>query len=135
MALTDASNKNKSGKIGEKRIRDFLTEKNFAFKEGGHKGIDFQIETEKGLLYVDSKNQNQVGAVDKIIVQTVLQYHRWYNYKDVYIVRGTQPLPKEVLISLNSFVKTYNFKTHVMTFDEFTNFMMDETPSLEVFME
>ena len=135
MALTDASNKNKSGKIGEKRIRDFLTEKNFAFKEGGHKGIDFQIETEKGLLYVDSKNQNQGGAVDKIIVQTVLQYHRWYNYKDVYIVRGTQPLPKEVLISLNSFEKAYNFKTHVMTFDEFTNFMMDETPSLEVFME
>jgi hypothetical protein len=135
MALTAASNKNKSGKIGEKRIRDFLTEKNFAFKEGGHKGIDFQIETEKGLLYVDSKNQNQVGAVDKIIVQTVLQYHRWYNYKDVYIVRGTQPLPKEVLISLNSFEKAYNFKTHVMTFDEFTNFMMDETPSLEVFME
>ena len=135
MALTDASNKNTSGKIGEKRIRDFLTEKNFAFKEGGSKGIDFQIETEKGLLYVDSKNQNQSGAVDKIIVQTVLQYHRWYNYKDVYIVRGTQPLPKEVLISLNSFEKAYNFKTHVMTFDEFTNFMMDETPSLEVFMK
>ena len=135
MALTDASNKNTSGKIGEKRIRDFLTEKNFAFKEGGNKGIDFQIETEKGLLYVDSKNQNQNGAVDKIIVQTVMQYRRWYDYKDVYIVRGTQPLPKEVLISLNSFEKAYNFKTHVMTFDEFTNFMMDETPSLEVFMK
>ena len=135
MALTDASNKNTSGKIGEKRIRDFLTENNFAFKEGGHKGIDFQIKTENGLLYVDSKNQDSSGSVDKIIVQTVLQYHRWYNYKDVYIVRGAKALSKEVLISLNSFEKAYNFKTHVMTFDEFTNFIMDETPSLEVFME
>ena len=135
MPLTDASKKNESGKIGEKRIRNFLTENNFAFKEGGRKGIDFQIETENGLLYVDSKNQDGPGSVDKIIVQTVLQYHRWYNYKDVYIVRGTKALSKEVLISLNSFEKAYNFKTHVMTFDEFTNFIMDETPSLEVFME
>tara|TARA_S200000501_G_C20642758_1_gene663937 strand:- start:425 stop:829 length:405 start_codon:yes stop_codon:yes gene_type:complete len=134
MALTDASNKNKSGKIGEKRIRNFLTENNFAFKEGGWKGIDFQIKTENGLLYVDSKNQNGDGSTDRIIVQTVLQYHRWYNYKDVYIVRGDKTLSKEVLISLNSFEKAYNFKTHVMTFDEFISFMMDETPSLEVFM-
>ena len=52
MALTDASNKNKSGKIGEKRIRDFLTENNFAFKEGGHKGIDFQIKTEQSPLHM-----------------------------------------------------------------------------------
>ena len=27
------------------------------------------------------------------------------------------------------------FIDQIMTFDEFTNFMMDETPSLEVFME
>ena len=135
MPLTDASNKNKSGKIGERRIRDFLTENNFAFKEGGREGIDFQIKTENGLLYVDSKTQNQSGAVDKIIVQTVMQYRRWYDYKDVYIVRGTQPLPKEVLISLEELEGAFGFKTHVMTFDEFTNFIMDETPSLEVFME
>ena len=58
MALTDASDKNKSGKFGEKRIREFLKENNFAFKEGGNKGIDFQITTKDGMLYVDSKNQN-----------------------------------------------------------------------------
>ena len=48
MPLTDASNKNKSGKIGERRIRDFLTENNFAFKEGGREGIAEYLETKLG---------------------------------------------------------------------------------------
>ena len=112
MALTDASNKNTSGKIGEKRIRDFLTENNFAFKEGGNKGIDFQIDIKDGKLYVDSKNINVTGSVENGIVQTVMQYRRWYNFEEVYIVRGAGLLGKEVLISLKELEQAFGFKTH-----------------------
>ena len=127
MALTDASNKNTSGKIGEKRIRDFLTENNFAFKEGGNKGIDFQIDIKDGKLYVDSKNQNDTGSVENGIVQTVMQYRRWYNFEEVYIVRGEKLLGKEVLISLKELEQAFGFKTHIVTFEEFKNFMNKQT--------
>tara|TARA_R100001377_G_scaffold49407_1_gene28646 strand:- start:700 stop:1113 length:414 start_codon:yes stop_codon:yes gene_type:complete len=127
MALTDASDKNKSGKFGEKRIREFLKENNFAFKEGGNKGIDFQITTKDGMLYVDSKNQNAEGSVEKGIVQTVMQYRRWYTYKEVYIVRGEALLGEEVLISLKELEQALGFKTHIITFEEFKNFMNKQT--------
>ena len=127
MALTDASNKNTSGKIGEKRIRDFLTENNFAFKEGGNKGIDFQIDIKDGKLYVDSKNINVTGSVENGIVQTVMQYRRWYNFEEVYIVRGEKLLGKEVLISLKELEQAFGFKTHIMTFEEFKKFMNKQT--------
>ena len=126
MALTDASNKNTSGKRGEKRIRDFLTENNFAFTEGGNRGIDFQITTKSAVLYVDSKNQNDGGSVEKGIVQTVMQYRRWYDYKDVYIVRGDALLGKEILISLKELEDALGFKTYIMTFEEFKNFMNEQ---------
>ena len=137
MSLTDASNKNTSGKKGEKRVRDFLVENDFAFAEGGNRGIDFQITIKDGVLYVDSKNQNDGGTVEKGIVQTVMQYRRWYGYKDVYIVRGDKPIHKEILISLNELEEALGFKTHIMTFEEFKNFMLYKTPDspMEKFFE
>jgi len=137
MALTDASNKNKSGKIGEKRIRDFLTENNFVFKEGGNKGIDFQIDTKDGKLYVDSKNQNGGGSIDKGIVQTVMQYHRWYNFEEVYIVRGKSLLGEEILISLKELEQHLGFKTHIVTFEEFCDMLVGKKQEslLEQFMK
>ena len=120
--LTDASKANKSGIKLEKELKTFLCEKKIPFthqKNGKHE-IDFIIG--KG-IHADCTNQNVTGSVDEKIPHKIWKYHKKYGYRDVYIIRGKQIPSKLVLSHCNEIAAYGGFKFHLMTLEEFCNFL------------
>ena len=120
--LTDASKANQSGIKLEKELKTFLCEKKipFTYQRNGKHEIDFIIG--KG-IHADCTNQNVEGSVDEKIPHKIWKYFEKYKYKDVYIIRGKH-MPKElVLLHCNKIAAYEGFKFHLMTLQEFCNFL------------
>ena len=120
---------NVSGYEGEKRIKDFLISEDISFIHGGFKRgvIDFRINTPNGIMYADSKNQNDGGSVDEKIPHTSFKYAKKYNTNHIIIVRGDHDYPKSVYKHLEALEECMGIKTEVFTFDEFKNLFSDNT--------
>ena len=120
--LTDASKANQSGIKLEKELKTFLCEKKipFTYQKNGKHEIDFIIG--KG-IYADCTNQNVTGSVDEKIPHKIWKYHKKYGYKDVYIIRGKKIPNESVLSNCNEIAAYKDFKFHLMTLEEFFNFL------------
>jgi len=135
--LTDASNANKSGFKLESELKKFLVEKNIPHKQQrpGKPEIDFIIGEN---LYVDCTNQNEEGSVDEKIPHKLWKYYKRYKYTEVYIIRGKK-IPNDLVFEhCREICQKYNFKFHVMTLQEFCNFLEHkdfENPLEKFFIE
>ena len=132
--LTDASKANQSGIKLERELKTFLHEKSIPFKyqKNGKHEIDFIIG--EG-IHADCTNQNVTGSVDEKIPHKIWKYFEKYKYKDVYIIRGKH-MPKELVLAHCNEIAAYKgFKFHLMTLEEFCNFLegKDIKSSIEKF--
>ena len=120
--LTDASKANESGSKLEEELKTFLNEKEISFihQESGKHQIDFIIGNG---IHVDCTNQNVEGSVDEKIPHKIWKYFEKYKYKDVYIIRGKQIPNESVLSHCNEIAAYKGFKFHLMTLEEFCNFL------------
>ena len=125
MNYTDASEANKSGAKLEDDLARVLINEKFTFikEKPGSKMIDFQIETDKGRVYVDCTNQNSGGSVMDKIVQKARKYYRMYRYAEIFIVRGRKPIHSEVLKTLKEDEQVYGYKTTILTLEEICNML------------
>jgi hypothetical protein len=125
MNYTDASEANKSGFKLENELQRFLNKEEFTYtkEKSGSKMIDFQIETDKGRVYVDCTNQNSGGSVMDKIVQKARKYYRMYRYAEIFIVRGRKPIHSEVLKTLKEDEQVYGYKTTILTLEEICNML------------
>ena len=120
--MSSKNPRNASGKEGEKRIKDFLVSKGIDFIYAGNENeIDFRINTDKGILYVDSKNQNTGGSTDEKLPHMTFKYAEKYKTKHIMIVRGKQKISGHVYHHLDCMEKYMGIKTEIITFDEFKN--------------
>ena len=135
--LTDASKANKSGQNLEAALKKFLMSKDIPFKQQkpGKPEIDFIIGEN---LYVDCTNQNEEGSVDEKIPHKLWKYYKKYNYSEVYIIRGKK-IPNDLVFEhCREICQKYNFKFHVVTLQEFFNFLEQrdfESPLEKFFIE
>lgn len=133
--LTDASKANQSGIKLEKELKTFLREKNIPFKhqKNGKHQIDFIIGED---IHADCTNQNVTGSVDEKIPHKIWKYYKKYRYKDVYIIRGKKIPSESVLSHCNEIAAYKGFKFHLMTLEEFCNFLenKDIRSSIEKFI-
>jgi hypothetical protein len=120
--LTDASRANQSGTSLEQDLKTFLHNKNIPFKHQttGKPEIDFIIANN---IYADCTNQNVEGSVDEKIPHKIWKYSLKYGYKNVYIIRGEHVPNKSVLTHCEDIAKNKGFKFHIMTLEEFCNFL------------
>jgi hypothetical protein len=123
--LTDASKANESGQNLEYRLMSFLCEKNIPFKQQkpGQPEIDFIVN---GEIYVDCTNQNSEGSVQEKIPHKIWKYYKKYRYKNVYIIRGSKIPDNTVIEHCNDIADRYNFKWHLVSFEEFCTFITHE---------
>ena len=129
--LTDASQANKSGIKLEEDLESFLKKEGRTYKrqKSGTSQIDFIIPTKgNSCIFADCTNQTRGGSVEDKIIQKARKYWRKYDYKDVYIIRGKHKINKEVLLSLKEDEKAFGYTTHIMTFDEFKGFLLEQEP-------
>jgi hypothetical protein len=120
--LTDASKANQSGIKLEKELKSFLREKKipFIYQKNGKHEIDFIIGKD---IHADCTNQNVTGSVDEKIPHKIWKYYKKYEYKDVYIIRGKHIPSESVLTHCNEIADYKGFKFHLMTLEEFCNFL------------
>ena len=119
--LTDASRANKSGQDLEKKLKNFLVQNEFIYKQQKPRSpeIDFIIGNGKETIYADCTNQNVEGSVDEKIPHKIWKYHKKYGYSDVYIIRGKHMPNESVIQHCDHICKDNNFKMHLVTFEEF----------------
>lgn len=124
--LTDASRANKSGTDLESKLEKFLIEKNIPFirQTSKHKKeqIDFIINN---TFYVECTNQNVSGSVQDKIPHKIYKYYHIYNYKEVYVIRGSIMPNKWVIKQCDDISEQYNFKWHLLTFENFCDLLND----------
>lgn len=125
--LTDASKANKSGEELERKVMDFLVEKNIPFKRQKPRQpeIDFIIDNR---IYADCTNQNVEGSVQDKIPHKIWKYYKKYGYKEVYIIRGFRIPDKGVIQHCDEIAEKFNFKWHLVTFGEFCEILGHERP-------
>jgi hypothetical protein len=120
--LTDASRANQSGNDLESILESFLIEKNIPHIRQTAKNqkqqIDFIID---GRFYVECANQNVSGSVEDKIPHKIYKYYHIYKYKEVYVIRGSFIPNKWVIKHCDDISEQYNFKWHLLTFEEFCN--------------
>tara|TARA_R100000152_G_C6727541_1_gene152636 strand:- start:473 stop:868 length:396 start_codon:yes stop_codon:yes gene_type:complete len=123
---------NKSGQLGQTRLREFLIEDNFSYREEktGQHQIDFIVNpgTNKE-IYIDVTNQNTDGSVDEKIPHKVWKYHNKYKYKDVYIVEGKYNVSKKV----KEHCKIYDFNVHFVKLEEMKSILKNKNYKIERF--
>ena len=121
--MSPGTKANKSGSKLEDKLQRFLNKIEFTYikEKSGSKMIDFQIETEDGLMYVDCTNQNSGGSVHDKIPQKARKYWRQYGYNKVFIVKGKKKIAKEILKTLKEDYQTYGYETIIYSFDEICN--------------
>jgi len=120
---------NKSGLLGQTRLREFLIEENFPYREEktGQSQIDFIINPDtNNKIYIDVTNQNTTGSVEEKIPHKVWKYHKKYGYKEVYILEGSHHVHKSVKEHCND----YNFKVHFVKLNEMKSIL--ENKSYEI---
>lgn len=124
--LTDASRANQSGTNLEDRFENFLIEKKYSYKRQTAKvkkeQIDFIIDNK---FYVECTNQNVSGSVQDKIPHKIYKYYHTYKYKEVYVVRGSIMLNKWVIKHCDDIAKQYNFKCHLVTFEQICDVLND----------
>ena len=131
---------NQSGTKLEDEVESFLKSNDFPFRKqkSGAPEIDFIIPTNTNRsIFADCTNQNSTGSVYDKVPHKVWKYWKKYEYDEVYIIRGTELPPKAVKKHLQWFEKVIGVKTHIMTFEEFCDMLMDKKPEslLEQFMK
>lgn len=118
--LTDASRANQNGTDLESRLENFLIEKNIPYIRQTAKTkkeqIDFIID---GKFYVECTNQNVSGSVQDKIPHKIYKYYHIYNYKEVYVIRGSVMPNKWVIKQCDDIGEQYDFKWHLLTFEQF----------------
>jgi len=117
---------NESGNKLEKNLEVFLKKNNFSYKrqKSGAPEIDFIIPIkENKTIYADCTNQNVAGSVYDKVPHKVWKYWDTYKYDEVYIIRGKQLPPKAVIKHLEHLITTIGVKTHILTLEEFCNFL------------
>mgnify|MGYP003627063044 FL=1 len=117
---------NMSGIKLEENLELFLKSNDFPYRKqkSGASEIDFIIPTkENKIIYADCTNQNTGGSVEEKIPHKVWKYWKKYNYKEVYIIRGDYTIGKTVIKHLKDEEKTRGYKTHILTLEEFCNFL------------
>jgi len=123
---TDASRANKSGEDLENRLETFLIKENFPYKRQGGPGkkeVDFEIMHDNSIIYADCTNQNTVGTAEEKIPHKCRKYFRLYKFSEIFIIRGKHKIHKEIIQTLNEDEKAFGYKTNILTFDEFTNYI------------
>ena len=129
---------NESGTKLEDEVESFLKSNNFSFRKQkpGAPEIDFIIPTNRNRsIFADCTNQNGTGSVYDKVPHKVWKYWEKYEYDEVYIIRGTELPPKAVKKHLQWFEKVTGVNTHIISFEEFCNILLNQTPcpSLEEF--
>ena len=117
---------NLSGTKLEENLELFLKHNNFAYKKqkSGAPEIDFIIPIEGNkTIYADCTNQNGPGSVYDKVPHKVWKYWKKYKYNEVYIVRGKELPTKSVKEHLKEYEEEGKFKTHILTLEEFCNFL------------
>ena len=123
---TDASRANKSGEDLESRLEKFLIKEDFPYKRQGGPGkkeVDFEIKYNNKIIYADCTNQNEKGTTDEKIPHKCRKYFRLYKFDEIFIIRGKHKINKEIIQTLNEDEKAFGYKTNILTFDEFTNYI------------
>ena len=110
---------NISGKKLEKAVEEFFILKDYNFHRPKKRfkedvKIDFILETNEGLKYIECKNQNKDGSVDEKIPFTVWKYRKRYKINHIIIVHGEKYIKKSVKDCINELmpdmkVEYYNF--------------------------
>mgnify|MGYP003128352753 CR=1 FL=1 len=117
---------NKSGTKLEENLELFLKSNGFAYdkQSPGAPEIDFIIPINRNkIIYADCTNQNVSGSVYDKVPHKVWKYWDTYKYDEVHIIRGKELPPKAVTKHLEHLVTTIGVKTHVLTLEEFCNFL------------
>ena len=129
MALTDASEANKSGTKLEEEVEFFLKSNGFSYKKekSGAPEIDFIIPLQGNRsIFADCTNQNKTGSVIDKIPHKVWKYWKKYEYDEVYIVRGSKLPTTTVIEHLNWFKSITGVDTHFVTLEEFCKILSNQ---------
>ena len=127
----DFNQKNKANEKGralEDKLEKHLIENNIPYtkqKGGGQElQIDFQIHiTQDETIYVECNGQNVEGSVEEKVPHKVWKYWDKYKYKEVFFILGKKNLRKSVSKHLKELEKIYDIKIHLMSLDEFCEFL------------
>jgi len=117
---------NMSGTKLEENLELFLKSNDFPYKiqKSGAPEIDFIIPIKGNKkIYADCTNQNVSGSVFDKVPHKVWKYWNTYKYDEVYIIRGKQLPPKAVIKHLEHLITTIGVKTHILTLEEFCDFL------------
>ena len=127
----DFNQKNKANKKGralEDRLENILIKNNIPHtkqKGGGRElQIDFQIHiNQEDILYVECNGQDVEGSVEEKVPHKVWKYYDKYKYDEVFLILGKKKLRKSVSKHLKELEDVYDIKIHLMTLDEFCEFL------------